>query len=293
MGLRAFKRGVIIATRTKKTIVFIIIFAALITLSIQSTNSIHTFDTDRLMEIRGYIFTPKQPIAVQDFENITNEFHQLIEGIKGYARGIYVIYVADIELSPRVHIGVLWIRPYDDIEYPKEMPWIVEEIKPTKIVEGRTLDFSRYKVAKEAVVSEDFAIMFPLDDKQIQLTFETGILRFSGAAGETEINVVGKSSVIFDTFRVPGGLNSSSLMFVTYGVADDLEDKGFITRDNKYIAKVIVTVKGGDVFSPWNIGEIEENKDKIESVIEEKKPDWVEMDRPSITAGEYLSLIHI
>ena len=283
MGMRALRKGVVMATRTKKTYIFVAFFVALTVLSIQSVNNIHTFDTDRILDIRGYVFEPNNLTLKSDFEN--TDLGNTLPDISSYARGIYIIYGAELELGPGIHIGILWMEPYRNIKYDNEIPWVIHEIKPTKIVEGRSLDFS----AMEAIVGENFEVFFPLGTSNITVSFKTGEIGFISGGDIVKIKIVGVSSESFSGFKLPESIDSKSIIFTTYDAYLRLSDLGVVDTDNIYVTRVIVTAKGGSVYKPWTIGQIEENKDRIRDGVTNIEDFHVA--GPAVAAKEYMSAV--
>ena len=287
MSLRALRKGVVMATRTKKSWVFIALFVILTTLSILSMNNVYAYETNQLIDIRGYVFRPKEQISEAEFEN--SNFSLFLKEIKAYTRGIYVVFRGEIPLARGVSIGVLWISPVHSELYYKEMPWVIEEIKPTKIESGRTIDFNKYRDVCEGVIPKDFEIEFPMEN--ISVSFDRGRIVFPSRVGGMEINIsiVGKSLVKFDDFW-GSEVQAKQSLFVTSAAIEALEDSII----NISVARVIVTVAGGSAASPWNINKIEENKKRIEEKLSEYS-DRIEFkyDRPGISPREYMSSVSL
>ncbi len=285
MSMRALKKGAIMATRTRKSWVFIVLFGILTVFSILSMSSVYAYETDQLIGIRGYVFTPKDMISKTDFEK--SNFYGYLRDIEDYTRGIYVVFRTKISLMGGVSIGILWVEPYFDKQYDKEMPWVIGEIRPTKIGTGRTVNFDKYRSTYEGVIPEDFEIVFPMENMSI--TFDYGKLAFDTPAGEISVDIVGKSLAKFSNFWGSESEARQSI-FVTYAVFSELERSGIVSESDIYVARVVVTVAGGSVTSPWNVNKIEKNKRSIEEKLD-KYGDTLEFNvaRPEKSAKEYIS----
>ncbi|MEX0568607.1 MAG: hypothetical protein Q6363_005530 [Candidatus Njordarchaeota archaeon] len=272
MSLRALRKGFVMATRTKKTWIFIAIFALLTFLSITSINNIYSFETDRIAEIRGYVVEPKSITLTDDFQN-SDLYYALDTDVKEYARGIYVIYGAVLDLGPATRIGIVWLEYFDNKIYEPEVPWIVTEIKPTKIVSGRSLDMNK----AEAVVGGNFKLGFAVGETNITIVMNSGTIEFKTKNGEETVSIVGVSSEDFGKFaeKLPG-VDSESIIFTTADVYTKLHRLEVSGIEDTYILRIIVTARGGSAFNIGelaNIGEIDSNRKQIEDIINSAKGD--------------------
>lgn len=274
------------ATRTKRTYVLIAIFVSLTMLSVFNVNQIYNYDTDDIIDLRAYVFKPK--IQILRDELMSTSLGQLFDSLSPYVRGIYVIYVADIELGQGTHLGLLWMdTPYEGKVYESEMPWIVTEIKPTKIARGRTLDFN----AREGVVGKDFNVVFSSDDQSIEISMDSGKFYFVTKSAEISIDIVGRSSMSFEDFTVPSQIGSAAI-FTTSKAIEKLRDD-VIKADNTYVARVVITVAGGSALNPFSIDDIEKNKEYVENVIKNVDSSEFDIKRPTKSGRDYKSSVLI
>lgn len=293
MSIRALRKGFTMATRTKKTWVFIAIFALLTFLSITSVNNIYSFETDRLIEVRGYVVEPKSVTSEDTFLD-SNLYYALDVNVKQYARGIYIVYGAVLELGPATKIGVVWLEYFDNVVYEREIPWIVTEIKPTKIISGRPLNMNEH----EAIVGENFKLSFVVRETNITIITNSGAIEFKTKRGEEKVNIVGTSSEDFGKFaeKLPD-IDSTSIIFITPEVYTRLRDLEVSGIDTKYVLRIIITAKGGSALGPTdalNIGEIDHNRKQIESIIEDAKgDDYSVISLERISVKEYASAVSL
>ncbi len=265
MSYRALRKGFLVATRTKRTWGFIAVFVILTMLAILFINNVHAYETDDVLEVRGYVVTPKDIMPRSEFER--EPIWGTLRGeITRYARGVYVVFGAVVELRRGARIGIAWLEPIGGVKYEPEMPWVVSEVKPTKIIEGEPLDLS----AHQAVVGRDFSVTFPVDGSNITLSMPSGSLIFETTRGRESVEIVGVSSESFSLLakKLPG-VTPSSVVFTTKTVYESLHAVGVSGIDDVYVIRIIVTARGGGL-SPrglMTISDIDKNRDYIEETL--------------------------
>lgn len=268
---RALSKGFTLATRTKRTYLFVIVFASLVVISLITVNQLNQYETDMILNIRGCIVSPGT-ITKTDFED--SALFKKFSTIQNYARGIYVVYGIVLHLYG-TDVGFVWLEPWGGVKYEPEIPWVIDEVKPTKIIEGGSLN---YVANNEGVIGRSFNLSFTLGEIA-NISVSAGVggsIAFDVKGTKITLKIVGKSIENFNSFANVLDLDASSIIFVTKPFMDRLRSEIFseIYGDeidsHVYVLRVIFTAKG-DVFSLGTLlaldNKIDKNRDKIEEII--------------------------
>jgi len=271
LSIRALSKGFTLAKRSKRTWVFMILFSLLIWMIAVNINQIHRLETDELLNLRGVsvlftsgIMTEKQ-FAQSNFIDIIND-------VSEYTRGVYLLCGSVLRLDLTT-IAFVWLKPYQNMMYSPELSWVVEQIKPTKIVEGRALNMDS---ERDAIVGKRFSINFQVSDKIINVSATIGSkVEFKFGTKLVLLEIVGVSSDDFSSFaellsKATGlSISASSILFTTQNFVKERGGE-IINPDNTYILRVIFTAKGEIGLLNIAAGRvIDANRNKIESRIKE------------------------
>jgi len=299
LSLRALSKGFVLAKRSKKTWVFTVLFMLLVWLTITNINDIHKLETDSLLNLRGVSvsFRGGNILTEDRFDN--SDFSQnILREVMEYSRGIYLVCGAVLDLRS-TKIGLIWVKPYRDKVYRPEMPWIVQEIKPTKIIEGRAINMD---ADDEALVGREFSLYFQVGENNIYVSAEVGskiTIEFGSVVAP--LVIVGVSSDDFSFFaealssKLGETINTSSILFTTQRFIDSLGGE-LVSRENTYVLRVIITASGEiNIFNLFSAGgKIDQNRDKIKSIIiEGGYSGFIDTIAPELSGQEYQQSITI
>ncbi len=297
--MRAIGKGFVLAKRSKKTWVFTILFTLLVWLTITNINEIHKLDTDNLLNLRGVSISFRGGNIMTEEEFDESDFAKnILSEVAEYARGIYLVCGSVIDLGS-TRIGIVWIKPHRYKLYSSEMPWIVQEIKPTKIIEGRSLDMSSQD---EAVVGKAFSLYFQIGGRNVYVSANVGSkITFEFGSVVAPLTIVGVSIDDFNFFAESLSdafgyeINASSILFTTQNFIERLGGE-LISRANTYVLRVIITA-GGEIglLNILTAGDmIDRNRDRIKNIIVDSGySDLMDTITPEISGQEYEQSITI
>jgi len=265
---RLIVRGAMLAIRSKKrTYTFLILFMILSAWITLQVSRLDAYSTDNLVRLQGVVLEPTEEISAKDsYSKLSN----LNDYISPYIRGMYIVYF--YELIPN-EIGLVSILPFGNKYSPSDIPWVLEEFKPTKIISGRYIISE-----KEGIANADFSL---------EIAGTMGISLFlSGSIGF--VIRITKGDKVID-IRIVGFVNSSqpgfsqltnnqvkNIIYVPPETFKDILERivGLETLSKSsviFVRRVVAIVQGGLALSSLKKN-LQEVYDKISQLSGELEP---------------------
>lgn len=257
-----------LAIRSKKrTYTFLILFMILSAWITLQVSRLDAYSTDNLVRLQGVVLEPTEEISAKDsYSKLSN----LNDYISPYIRGMYIVYF--YELIPN-EIGLVSILPFGNKYSPSDIPWVLEEFKPTKIISGRYIISE-----KEGIANADFSL---------EIAGTMGISLFlSGSIGF--VIRITKGDKVID-IRIVGFVNSSqpgfsqltnnqvkNIIYVPPETFKDILERivGLETLSKSsviFVRRVVAIVQGGLALSSLKKN-LQEVYDKISQLSGELEP---------------------
>ena len=261
--IRVFNLGLTSGLRNKKrTIPLLLLFLILFSLATYQLLKVESYNTDSLVATRGIIVETTRSITASDsFDDIGN----MKSEVDPYVTGIFAVYY--VEVIPG-ELGVISVYAYKNyMNY--DWRWIVDEMKPTRIVYGHHVN-SR----GEAVINANYRIT---QSGRGGLTVEQGIngvgsyiTLTSGDKPPLKLKIVGVYNTTEPGFtKLSGGV--PNLLFISWDDFRDLVERVWSPSasdakraDFVYIRRVVFLVSG-DLLSDTIINNLETVKSKLTS----------------------------
>lgn len=263
--LRIFRIGLTTGIRNKRrTVPMIILFTILSSLIIYQLARVDSYNTDSLLYTRGIVVQPTSTLTAKSAQT---KIDALYNDVDNYIQAVFVVYY--LELIPN-QVGIISVKAYNGKSGGFDWRWVVEETKPTKIIEGRHIEKSG-----EVIINSHFRISisgyggtvyshskFVLGDK----------LKISRNGREISLTVVGLYNSTKLGFQQLAG-DTPSLMVVSWGdfekIVTDIWSGGVSkVEDATYVyVKRIIFIAKGDFFAGDVSKNLESAKNELTTLI--------------------------
>ncbi|MGQ4893630.1 MAG: ABC transporter permease [Candidatus Njordarchaeia archaeon] len=131
---RILAKGFSLAIRAKKRSgAFVILFIVITGWLILQLAILDAYDTDRILDARGVILEPSHELnAASAYESI----NEIYDAVKNEISGLYIVYY--VEVYPG-QLGLITVKSRGKGK-PEHIPWVLDLVKPTRIVNGRAIN---------------------------------------------------------------------------------------------------------------------------------------------------------
>lgn len=233
MGL--FTSGIKAAIRQRKRFtVFGILFIFLSGTMILQGLELDSYNTDNLLMARGVV--------------IDNPGGRWITSVLGEVRGEYRVHYATIAGS--TDLGLISVEGHQQASRQGELPWILEELKPTKLSKGRFPSGQG-----EFLINNDY-------------TIGEGGVKFSVAAIGAHLQIDGVDLEVTGIYpegvvsNLAGTGGAENVIYVHWSDFDLLNENGNIDRGSHEIRRIVLTAKGSYI-----TGSAMENREDIFTIL--------------------------
>ena len=243
MGIiRVFKTGLITGIRNKKrTISMIILFTILLSIVLYQISRVDSYNTDSLIYTRGVILSPTHNLSAKD---AYQKIDSIYSSVDIYTSAVFVVYYVNIVPG---QVAVISVKPFRELSGGFDWRWVVDEIKPTKIVKGRHIES-----VGEAIINDYYRLS--VSSGGIIFSHERigvgDVITLRGNGKFVKLKVVGLFNTTKVGFRDLAG-DVSSLIVVSWKdfekIVLDIFGEPISSVDNAdfvYVKRVIFLAKG-------------------------------------------------